>query len=86
MRITRNAALAAAALLVATAAAAAQQVPWPSVHSRVAADPKLEAHIDRIMAHMTLAEKVGRMAPFTLTISNVRVLSATVRPDQCGAP
>ena len=60
MRITRNAALVAAALL-ATTAAAAQQVHWPSVHSRVAADPKLEARINRILAHMTLEEKVGQM-------------------------
>jgi beta-glucosidase len=60
MRIDRKAAV-AAALLCAGSAGVAQQVHWPSVHSHVAKDPKLETRIDRILAGMTLEEKVGQV-------------------------
>lgn len=53
----------AATAIVASAGAAVPRagvVHWPSAHSRVVPDPKLEARIDRIMARMTLEEKVGQ--------------------------
>ena len=60
MRIDRKAAV-AAALLCAASGAVAQQVHWPSVHSRVGSDAKLEARINRILAKMTVEEKVGQI-------------------------
>ena len=60
----RNAAALAAALLATTAFAAPEPnapVHWPSVHSKVAPDPEIEARIDRILARMTLEEKVGQV-------------------------
>ena len=64
MGITRKLAAFAAALLATSAIAAPTQdarVHWPSVHSRVPHDPKLEARIDRILSRMTLEEKVGQV-------------------------
>ncbi|HZC38294.1 MAG TPA: exo 1,3/1,4-beta-D-glucan glucohydrolase [Sphingomicrobium sp.] len=53
------------ALLLAGAALAAPTanapVHWPSVYSRVARDPAIEARIGRIMARMSLEEKVGQV-------------------------
>ena len=52
------------ALLLAGAALAAPAanapVHWPSIHSRVARDPTIEARIDRILKRMSVAEKVGQ--------------------------
>ncbi|MEA3058475.1 MAG: beta-glucosidase, partial [Sphingomonadales bacterium] len=41
--------------------AAKAPVHWPNVHSRVAPDPAIEARIGRIMARMSLEEKVGQL-------------------------
>ena len=53
------------ALLLAGAALAAPatnaQVHWPSVHSAVPRDPKIEARIDRILKRMSVEEKVGQV-------------------------
>ena len=53
------------AMFLAGAALAAPNaktpVHWPSVHSRVARDPAIEARIDRIMARMSVEEKVGQV-------------------------
>ena len=53
------------ALLLAGAALAAPAanapVHWPSVHSRVARDPAIEARIDRILKRMSVEEKVGQV-------------------------
>jgi beta-glucosidase len=38
-----------------------QRVHWPSVTSRVPADPAIEARIDRILSRMTVEEKVGQI-------------------------
>ena len=43
------------------APAANAPVHWPNVHSRVAPDPAIEARIVRIMARMSVAEKVGQL-------------------------
>ncbi|MGZ2411112.1 beta-glucosidase [Sphingomonas sp. F9_3S_D5_B_2] len=54
----------AAALFTGVAVAAppsAAPVHWPSVHSRVARDPKIEARITRILKGMSLEEKVGQV-------------------------
>lgn len=55
----------AASAIAATAAWAAPAVkapvPWPNVHSRVPYDPALEARITRIMARMSVEEKVGQI-------------------------
>jgi beta-glucosidase len=50
------------ALLLAGAALAAPvaRVHWPSVHSRVARDPAVEARIERILKQMSVEEKVGQ--------------------------
>ncbi len=60
---------AAIACLVAVGTAPAASPPaasapareWPHVASPIARDPALEARIDRILAGMTLAQKVGQM-------------------------
>ncbi len=60
---------AAIACLVAVGAAPAASPPaasapareWPHVASPIARDPAMEARIDRIIAGMTLAQKVGQM-------------------------
>ncbi len=53
------------ALLLAGAALAAPAanapVHWPSVHSRVAREPAIEARIDRILKRMSVEEKVGQV-------------------------
>ena len=53
------------ALLLAGAAVAAapSNAPahWPSVHSAVRRDPKIEAHIERILKRMSVEEKVGQV-------------------------
>src|SRR4051794_19108352 len=52
------------ALLLAGAAMAAPAanapVHWPSIHSRVARDPAIEARIERILKRMSVEEKVGQ--------------------------
>lgn len=55
----------ALALLLAGAAVAAAPtsapVHWPSVHSAVPRDPRIEARISRIMARMSVEEKVAQI-------------------------
>lgn len=60
--------LVAAALLASActavrekAAVSAGSSRWPSVHSRVGRDARVEARIDSILARMTLEEKVGQI-------------------------
>src|SRR4051812_454806 len=56
--------MAAAALagIAGTASTApAPQVHWPSVHSRVARDPAVERRIDRLLASMSLEDKVAQV-------------------------
>ncbi|MES2136556.1 MAG: exo 1,3/1,4-beta-D-glucan glucohydrolase [Pseudomonadota bacterium] len=48
-------------LLAAVAPAATPRLHWPSVHSQVPADPALEARVNRILAGMSLDEKVGQV-------------------------
>ena len=53
------------ALLLAGAALAApagqSSVHWPSVHSAVPRDPKIETRIERILKRMSVEEKVGQV-------------------------
>jgi beta-glucosidase len=46
---------------IAMAQAPEARVKWPEVHSRVPADPAIEARIDKILARMTVEEKVGQI-------------------------
>lgn len=60
----KNTYLIAAALLCAGSAAAAAPAPladWPHVRSAIRPDAALEAKIARIVAGMTLAQKIGQM-------------------------
>nr|WP_294170176.1 exo 1,3/1,4-beta-D-glucan glucohydrolase [uncultured Sphingomonas sp.] len=43
--------------------------PWPAVRSRVARDPAVESRIDRLMANMTLEEKVAQTIQAEATIA-----------------
>ncbi|MFL6673642.1 MAG: glycoside hydrolase family 3 protein, partial [Massilia sp.] len=45
----------------AIAATAAPLADWPRIHSAVRTDAKLEAEVARIVAGMTLAQKIGQM-------------------------
>ena len=49
--------------------ATADSAVWPRVKSRVARDPALEARIDRLMAGMTLEEKVAQTIQAEATIA-----------------
>jgi beta-glucosidase len=55
--------LIAAAVLLHTGAGAAQQplADWPHIRSAVARDAKLEARVAKIVASMTLPQKIGQM-------------------------
>lgn len=55
-----SAVIAAALAGTAVYAAPAPRVHWPSVHSAEKPDPAIEARITRIMARMSLEEKVGQ--------------------------
>jgi beta-glucosidase len=46
---------------LAVAQAPQGRIPWPEVHSRVPADPAIDARIDRILARMSVEEKVGQI-------------------------
>ena len=63
MRKSGSAAMLAMVLAGAALSApgASASVHWPAVHSRVAHDPAIEARIDRIMARMSVEEKVGQV-------------------------
>ena len=50
-------------------AASPVAAPWPTVTSRVARDPAIEARIDRLMAGMTLEEKVAQTIQPETTIA-----------------
>jgi beta-glucosidase len=67
--------IAAAALLHAGTAAAAQKplTDWPRIRSAVAPDAKLEAQVKKIVAGMSLRQKIGQM-----TQPEIK----TVTPDQ----
>ncbi|HEY0062734.1 MAG TPA: glycoside hydrolase family 3 protein, partial [Telluria sp.] len=68
--------LIAAVLLHSAATAAAAPKPladWPRVRSAVAPDAKLEAQVAKIVASMTLAQKVGQ-----ITQPEIK----TITPDQ----
>lgn len=54
-------ALALAGAFGAAAAAPAPLADWPRIQSAVRPDPKLEAQVARIVAGMTLAQKIGQM-------------------------
>ncbi|MES2322029.1 MAG: glycoside hydrolase family 3 N-terminal domain-containing protein [Pseudomonadota bacterium] len=67
--------LAAAALLSVGASAADKPLAdWPRIKSAVAPDPKLEAQVAKIVAGMTLAQKVGQMTqPEIKTVTPAQV-------------
>ena len=50
-----------ALLLAGTAVSAPAPVHWPAVKSAVARDPRIEAHIERILKRMSVEEKVGQV-------------------------
>ena len=53
----------------ATARSGEVASPWPAVTSRIPRDPAIEARIDRLMARMTLAEKVAQTIQAETTIA-----------------
>ena len=59
----KSSCLIAAAVLLHTGASAAQQplADWPHIRSAVAPDARLEKQVARIVASMTLAQKIGQM-------------------------
>src|SRR4051794_39356332 len=73
------------ALLLAGAAMAAPAanapVHWPSIHSRVARDPKVEARIASILSHMSVEEKVGQIVQADINF----VTPADVRKYKLGS-
>ncbi|MBT9491387.1 MAG: glycoside hydrolase family 3 C-terminal domain-containing protein [Paucibacter sp.] len=48
-------------LLMGAAAQAAPMTDWPRIQSAVVADPALEARVQKIIAGMSLAQKIGQM-------------------------
>ncbi|MGB9108476.1 MAG: glycoside hydrolase family 3 protein, partial [Telluria sp.] len=63
-----------AAAIAANAAAPAPLADWPHIRSAIRPDPVLEAKIARIVAGMTLAQKVGQMTqPEIKTVTPAQV-------------
>lgn len=53
--------------------AAAQSLRWPSVQSRVPKDPAIEERVERILARMSLEEKVGQI---------IQADISSIKPDE----
>ena len=75
LRLAAACALALAAYGTAAAPAAPALTSWPRLHSAIRPDAALEARVREIVAHMTLAQKIGQMTQAeikTVTPDDVR--------------
>jgi len=75
LRLAAACALALASYGTAAAPAAPALTDWPHLHSAIRPDAALEARVREIVAHMTLAQKIGQMTQAeikTVTPDDVR--------------